>query len=214
MGNKTKEIITKKPKEWSAEFWEHKYLIIVSLIFLIVALLLGTIAGNYVDGKNSLAVKDIILDNIPTLNLTFLYVYGSALITLLLFIYPLFFEVKSLHRAISQFALLNLIRSFFISLTHLAIPVSALVYTTPAWFIFIDFKNALFFSQHTATPFLGFLLFKNKKIGIFFLIGTIVMALTVLFMHVHYSIDVFAALFIAYGSYNLGNWLFKKINHY
>ena len=93
-------------------------------------------------------------------------------------------------------------------------PAGALVYTAPAWFTVLDFKNALFFSGHTAVPFLGFLLFRKEKIGIFFLIATIVMALTVLFMHVHYSIDVFAALFITWGSYGIGEWLFRKINHY
>jgi len=126
----------------------------------------------------------------------------------------LFYKVHELHIAISQFSLLVMIRSFFVSLTHLKAPVGAIIATeAPRLYALLDFQNALFFSGHTAIPFLGFLLFKKEKIGKFFLIATIVMALVVLFMHVHYSIDVFAALFITYGTYKVGEWLFKKVNH-
>lgn len=201
-------------QEWKKEIIEHKNLILLSIAFLIIALVLNSIAGNYADRKGTVAVPDMILDNIPTLDLDFFFIYVFAAIVLIFFVYHLIFKVKRLHVAISQFSLLILIRSFFVSLTHLNMPAGALVYSTPIWFNFLDFKNALFFSGHTSIPFLGFLLLRKEKIGIFFLISTIVMALTVLFMHVHYSIDVFAALFITYGSYKIGEWLFSRINHY
>jgi hypothetical protein len=44
----------------------------------------------------------------------------------------------------------------------------------------------------------------------FFLVMSLVLATTALLMHVHYSIDVFSAFFITYGTYHLGEWLFKK----
>ena len=202
-----------KFKEWKDEILRHKYLILLSIIFLIIAVVLNSLAGNYADRKGTVAVPDLILDNIPTLDLDFLFVYGIIAILIIFLIYTLFFKTKELHIVISQFSLLVLIRSFFVTLTHLSMPVNALIYTIPKFFELFDFKNALFFSGHTATPFLGFLLFRKEKIGIFFLIATIIMALTVLFMHVHYSIDVFSALFITYGSYKIGNWFFKKLNH-
>ena len=37
------------------------------------------------------------------------------------------------------------------------------------------------------------------------------MAITVLGMHQHYSIDVFAAFFITYGVYKMGGWVIKKL---
>ena len=83
----------------------------------------------------------------------------------------------------------------------------------PKAYDFLIFNNDLFFSGHVAIAFLGFLLFQEKKLKIFFLIATIVMALTVLFMHVHYSIDVFAALFITYSTHEFGKRLFKKIKY-
>jgi hypothetical protein len=39
---------------------------------------------------------------------------------------------------------------------------------------------------------------------------SIILASTVLLMHVHYSIDVAAAYFITYGVYVLGNKMFKQ----
>ena len=199
---------------WKQEFKNHKNLILISIIFLIIANALNYLAGIYVEKKECAAVSDLILDNIPSVDLGFLFVYGFSFIIILIFIYPLFYKVKELHIAISQFSLLVMIRSFFVSLTHLKMPVGAILATdAPKLYALLDFQNALFFSGHTAIPFLGFLLFRKEKIGKFFLIATVVMALTVLFMHVHYSIDVFAALFIAYGSYKIGNWLFRRFNN-
>jgi hypothetical protein len=201
-----------KFKEWRQEIFRNKKVIILSLIFLCVAITLYSAAGSYAQRKNTVKVPDMILDNIPTVDLDFIFIYGFTAIILIFFAYPLFFKVDKLHVAISQFSLLILIRSFFVTLTHLSLPANALVFDTPNFFALLDFKNALFFSGHTAVPFLGFLLFKAKKIKALFLISTIVLATTVLLMHVHYSIDVFAALFITYGSFKIGNWLFKGIN--
>lgn len=198
---------------WKNEIIQHKTLIAISVIFLILALTLNYSAGNYADRKGTVKVPDLVLDSIPTLDLNFVFIYGFLLVLGAMLAYPLFFKVKELHVAISQFSLLVLIRSFFVTLTHLSMPVGALIFNAPKIFSIFNFQNALFFSGHTSIPFLGFLLFRKEKIGIFFLIMTFVMAATVLFMHVHYSIDVFAAIFITYGSYKLGNRLFRKINN-
>ena len=198
-------------ESWKKETLKHKKLIILSIFFLIIAVIINYVSGNYVDGASCVTVSDLILDHIPTLDLDFLFVYGISFVIVVLFLYPIFFKVDRTHIVISQFSLLILIRSFFTALTHLSVPAGALSFDSPNFFTIFDFKNALFFSGHTAFPFLGFLLFRKEKIGKFFLVATIIMALTVLFMHVHYSIDVFAALFITYGSFKIGEWLFKKL---
>lgn len=200
--------------QWKNEILVHKKLIGLSLLFLTIAMILNYVSGTYVERRGTVPIPDLILDNIPTLDLDFFFIYGFTFIVLIFFLYPLLFNVKMLHVTISQFSLLVLIRSFFVSLTHLSMPVNAMIFTAPKFFEILDFKNALFFSGHTAIPFLGFLLFRKEKIKIFFLFATMVMALTVLFMHVHYSIDVFAALFITYGSYKIGEKLFERINDY
>lgn len=202
-------------QEWKCEILSHKWLILLSIIFFIIAMTLNSIAGKYVDRVGSVSATDLILDHIPVLDLDFMFVYGFLMIIIIAFLYTLFFKVREFHVILSQFSLLVVIRSFFTSLTHLKVPTGAYLITeAPKIFDIFDFQNALFFSGHTAIPFLSFLLFKKEKIRWFFLAMTIVMALTVLLMHVHYSIDVFAALFITYGSYKIGNWLFKRVNQY
>ena len=74
------------------------------------------------------------------------------------------------------------------------------------------FRNDLFFSGHTAFPFLAFLIFRDSWIRWVFLAGSLVQGTTVLLMHVHYSIDVVAAFFIAYGSYSICRKIFHPLN--
>ena len=143
-----------------------------------------------------------------------IFIYGALFFVILFFVYPLFYRVKELHKAISQFSLLVLVRDAFVTFTHLAIPSSALKFSVPYWFTFLSYNNYLFFSGHTAFPFLGFLLFKGSKIRYVFLGLSIIMAAVVLMMHVHYTIDVFSAFFITYGTFKVGEWIFNKVNHY
>ena len=200
-------------KEWTKEIWNNRYLILVSIIILIIAIILDYAAGTYVKKITGVVAPDIILDNIPTFDLDFIYIYGAIIVVGIFFAYPLFLKVKELHKAISQFSLLVMVRSAFTCFTHLSIPSSALVFKIPFFMPFLNYSNDLFFSGHTAIPFLGFLLFKGK-IRYFFLVSSIVMGLTVLLMHVHYTIDVFSAFFITYGTYKVGEFLFNKADKY
>lgn len=209
-------LITEKFKErvcaWKKEICSHKKLIFISICLFILANVINQIAGHYVDKVASAAVSDLILDHLGPMNLSFLFTWGYICVLVTLFAYPLFFKVKELHTVISQFSLLVLIRSFFIILTHLRAPLDAIRGNLPTIYETFAFSNDMFFSGHTSICFIGFLLFRKEKIGKFFLIATFVMAFTVLAMHVHYSIDVFAAFFITYGSYKLGKYIFKGMN--
>ena len=198
-------------REWFREIRQHKSLIVVSVLFLAISLYINYIAGNYVDTVGTAATSDIILDHIPPINFAFFYIYGYTIVIAILLFHPLFYNVKEFHMVVSQFSLLILIRSFFMSLTHLKIPIDAIIVEMPRAYTLLTFQNDLFFSGHTAVAFLGYLIYRKEKLGNFFLISTVILALTVLLMHLHYSIDVFAAIFITYGSYKLGNWLFGKV---
>ena len=198
-------------KDWKRELSRHRNLIIFSLLLLAISVLINYLSGHYVDTVASARTTDLLLDYMPVIDLNLIYTYGYEIVLLIMFLFPLFFDVKEFHVTISQYSLLVLIRSFFILLTHLRTPIDAVAIPSVQVFNFLYFKNDLFFSGHTALPFLGYLLFRHKRIRYFFLIATFIMAATVLFMHVHYSIDVFAALFIAYGSYMLGKSFFKKV---
>lgn len=196
---------------WKIELSYHKYLILISLLFLLFANIINYHAGNYVDTVDAVAVKDIILDNIPTINLEYIFSYGMIIFLFVLLFYTLFFKVKQFHTVAFSFSTLIFVRSFFITLTHLGKPADAAIMTNlPGIYQALNFHNDLFFSGHAALPFMAWLLFRKENIGPFFLFMTIVLSFTVLVMHLHYSIDVFAAFFITYALYKFSKWFSEK----
>lgn len=71
----------------------------------------------------------------------------------------------------------------------------------------------LFFSGHTAKCLLASLLYKNKKVRIFFITLTCIMATFLLLQHVHYSIDIFFAPIVSFAAIYLhGKWKVKRLN--
>ena len=198
---------------WKYEFLRHKYSILFSLFLLILSVVINYNAGKYVDSVASNTVSDIFIDNFGPVNLTWVFVYVWLIVVVMIFIYPLFFDVSKIHNVIIQFGFLNILRSLFITLTHLKTPVSAIIVDFPGLLNAFAFQNDLFFSGHTAIPFLAFLVFKGHKIRYFFLASSILLALTVLLMHQHYTIDVLGAYFITYGAFKLGNVLLKSFNN-
>jgi hypothetical protein len=196
--------------DWRNEFLEHRYLILMSLAIVAGAAFLDYFSGVYVSTTEAATVPDLILDHIGPVDASFFYVYGYLTLCFALFLYPLFFRVRTLHVVVSQFSLLVMLRAVFVMLTHLQTPPGAIPAHFPWIFQGISFQNDMFFSGHTAVPFLGFFLYKGK-VRYFFLLGSIFMAIVVLLTHSHYSIDVFSAFFLTYCSYKMGNVVLNKI---
>ncbi len=209
--NQYKHNFNKWFSQWKIELSDYKYYILLSVIILLFAEVMNYYASTYVDTIQGVAVQDLILDNIPTLNLDVVFVYSFVFLLALISFYSLFFRVKEVHKVTLLFSLLVLTRSIFITLTHLGVPTDARVLVhSLGVYDFFNFRNDLFFSGHVAMPFMAFLIFRKEFIGKIFLAITVILAITVLFMHVHYSIDVFSAFFITFGVYTFGQWLLSK----
>ncbi len=206
-----KKRLQQSVKAWIKEVKDNKELIVLSLFLLVLSIVINYNAGRYTTNVGSSTVPDFFIDNTTPINLTPLFVWGWMIIVALLFIYPLFFKISKISDTISHFSLLIIIRSFFITLTHLKTPVDAISINFPGMLNLLAFQNDLFFSGHAAIPFLGFLLFKKDKIRYVFLVVSIIMACTVLLMHQHYTIDVLSAYFITYGTFKIGKFLFKNL---
>lgn len=191
---------------WKNEFNNNRKLIILSVLMLIATEAMQLIASAYVDKVASNPVTDIVLDNLPVVDLSGIFVYGWIVVTVVFLFYPFLYKIGQFHIYFSQFSFLLLVRSFFLTLTHLRVHPDVIFPVVNRFYDTLLFENDLFFSGHVAMPFLGYLLYRNtdKKIAMFFLISSIIMSITVLLMHIHYSIDVFSAFFITYGSYRLG----------
>ncbi len=197
---------------WTRELLECRRLILLSLVFMGTAMSLDYYSGLYVSSTTSVGVPDLILDYLPPVDLGFLFIYGYIALVVGMFAYPLFLRVRMLHVVAIQFSLLLTLRSLFMVFTHLKTPPGSVPVSFPWFFGKLYFENDMFFSGHTALPFLGFYLFRHSAIRYVFLVGAIMMGMVVLVMHLHYSIDVFAAFFMTYCSYRMGNAALRRLD--
>ncbi|HUO50454.1 MAG TPA: phosphatase PAP2-related protein [Candidatus Paceibacterota bacterium] len=180
----------------------------VGVITFCASLIAEYISTAYATASASNPVTDIILSNIPVFDFDGIYVYGLllliAFVVLLILTHP-----KRAPFVLFALALFIVVRSFFVSLTHLApypIPSSPDFGTTMQK---IFFGGDLFFSGHTGAPFLLALIFwKEKVLRYIFLVWSIFFGAVVLLAHLHYSMDVAAAFFITYAIYDLAVWMF------
>jgi len=115
---------------------------------------------------------------------------------LLLFVINIL-EPRHIPFVLKASALFIVIRSFFLILTHVGPPIGVLPLNPADLFFKLSSGDDLFFSSHTGFPLLMALIFWDEKyLRYFFILTTIAGAVVVLLGHLHYSIDVFAALFM------------------
>ena len=186
-----------------------------AFILLGTSLIIQFFINGYVTRSISEPVTDIILSNTRVYDVGWIFVWGAVLLTFI----GLFVGIKKpnyLPFAFKSVAIFTLIRSVFISLTHISpFPTHALissVFFNQEAFKGIFTGNDLFFSGHTGLPFLLALMVWNidKRLRYIFLGFSFMFAIIVLLGHLHYSIDVLSAFFITYTIFNICKYFFKK----
>jgi PAP2 superfamily C-terminal len=159
-------------------------------------------------------VHDVLLDNLPVVNLDFMIV-GGAIALWVVAIWLLVTKPRFLVFGIKSIALFIISRAFFFSLTHVGPPASG---APPGpqnlgwgFYKLITFQGNFFYSGHTGFPVLMALIFWDDDFWRpFFLAMSVLFGASVLLAHVHYSIDVFAAPFIVYGVFKIAEKIFSK----
>ena len=184
--------------------------IVQSAAYLALSFVLNFYAGTFASQHASNSVTDILLDNLPVVNVDLVFVEGA----LLLWLFVGLLLLQRPERApflFKSMALFVLVRSAFIVLTHLGpFPERSALDPSEVLRLF-TFGADLFFSGHTGAPFLLALMFwKSPRLRAIFLAASGVFAVSVLLGHLHYSIDVFAAFFISYGTFDLAKVLFPR----
>jgi len=198
---------------------DKKYVLFLlsSFLFLGVVYVITYYVSIYNDFYSYDAIKsDLILDKIPTLNLEFIFSWGMLITVGIATVYFFVLKPELAPSVICAYAFLFLTRTFFNIMTHVGPPVDSYFLNNSNLLNLplenLIFRNDLFFSGHAAIPFLAFLYIRHTGFKAVMFVSTILMSLTVLFMHVHYTIDVFAAFFITYGVFVFNKKLFVKLN--
>jgi hypothetical protein len=166
-------------------------------------------AGTYATREAGNYVEDVVLSNTKTYDIDGIFVYGSVIFwgfVLLLILY----EPKRIPFTLKSIALFILIRSVFISLTHIG-PFPTQIPLDSSLIDKFSFNGDLFFSAHTGLPFLMALVFgSNVRLKLLFILAAIFFGVVVLLAHIHYSIDVLSAFFITYTIYKMAEWFFVE----
>ena len=187
---------------------------IITMIALTVVMISFSQFINFIEQREGVVLSDPILKAFNPINLTwltFLLIYLS----LIIFIVTTFNKPDKLLIAFQAYGLMVIFRTIAMYLTPFEAPETLLPLNDPFVQLFgtgeIPTKD-LFFSGHTGTLFLLFLLAENKPLKTFFLLSTLIVGTAVLLQHVHYSIDVFIAPFVAYGAYKIIKNLHSKFS--
>jgi membrane-associated phospholipid phosphatase len=202
------EIITKHKIHWS-----NKNLIFSSIAGISLfsfSLLVNYYASIYATDRAGSSVGDILLSNLPVINVDFI-VNDLAIGFFLFVLFLISIEPKRIPFVFKSGALFVLIRSAFIVLTHLGpYPVQTHIGQHDLLRAF-NIGGDLFFSGHTGLPFLIALIFWDEKwIRYIFLAASMILGVSVILGHLHYSIDVFAAFFITYSIFHISQKIFKR----
>jgi hypothetical protein len=183
---------------------------LLSVAIIIISLIANFYSRAYATESVSNSVTDIILSNIRVYDVDGIFIYGPIFLTTFV-AFILLLQPRRIPFTFKSVGLFVLIRSFFVSLTHISPFLIQAPVSFPGFFGTLASGGDLFFSGHTGIPFLLALLFwENIFLRIFFIVTSLIFGTVALLAHLHYSIDVLSAFFITYTIYHIAVIIFKK----
>jgi hypothetical protein len=158
-------------------------------------------------GETAPVSPDLILRHLPGVDVSVVYWWGAAAFVVFAACVALFRERDRLAYFARVYALLVAARACLMTLTPLHIPAGAisvdggLLYGSVGRLVTVH--HDLFFSMHTAAPFLASLVFRDRWARAVSLGFSLLLGATVLLLKTHYSLDVAGAFFVTYSLYRL-----------
>jgi len=199
--------------KWKDIFKDKKSIadFFVTVLFVLLIILVFPVFLNFIELRDTDLMFDPFLDLFLPIDLTWI-TFGLIYFSVITAIISLMNKPASLFLALQSYGFMLLFRMLVMYLTPLEAPEKLIPLHDPFVQMFGTgdiLTKDLFFSGHTATMFVLFLVVKNKILKVIFLITTILVGLAVLVQHVHYTVDVVAAPVFAFVSYKIV-WDFKR----
>jgi hypothetical protein len=179
--------------------------LVVTIAGLVAVLAVLTRFLDRVEERPGVVLPDTLLALLPPRDVTSL-IFGLIYVGLLHGVATLLTEPRRLVVTLQAYAMMMLLRMAAMWVTPLEAPPGMIPLEDPLVRLFGSGKlltKDLFFSGHTSTLFLLALAVPGWRSRAFLLLCMAAVAGSVLWQHVHYTIDVLAAPFFAYASYRI-----------
>ena len=192
---------------WKVELSNRRFRfeVILSIVALVATLGLFTRFLGWVEQRAGATLSDPILQFVSPRDFTWL-TFKLIYIAVVAAVMTLIARPKDLLLAMQSYTVMVWMRTAMMYLVPLE-PSEGLIVLQDPLVQFFGNGDAptkdLFFSGHTSTMFLFFLVTRTRRLKGMFLACTILVATFVVWQHVHYVIDVAVAPFVAYGSYQM-----------
>jgi len=201
-------------KTWKDSFKEKNFTTQFIVTFLLFALITSIFTRflTYNESRVGFTINDPILNFHSSTDLTY-FIFFLIYLTVLSGLFLLIKSPKQFTIAFQIYTAVLLLRFCFMFLLPLDPPVGIIPLHDPFIELFGTGETLLrdlFFSGHTATLFLFFLIIEKRLYKLFFLISTVLVAFALLLQHVHYTIDILTAPFVVYGCYRFVYLINKK----
>lgn len=198
---------------------EFKYLLknkyfYISLAILILGISLNFISQSYLysykaEGKNLPALSDLVLDNIPYLNVSFLYDWFALFSGIVFIIFVIHKkQYKKIPLYLLMWGIFNFLRGTFIVLTPLGHPPN-FNGTDSQFHGFSRYELGVYPSGHTGAAFMYFLFSKGIYRWIIFAFCSVIIS-SLFLSRGHYSIDVLSGIIFSYAIYCFGEKYLTK----
>lgn len=190
------------------EVMKSRYLYIALISFFFGAALnfaSQTYLHNYMlEGKTLPMLSDLILDNIPTVNVALWYDIFALVPIVIVVIYIIHKkDYKRIPFIILMSAIFYIVRGIFIVLTPFGNPPD-FTGSYPLFNGFSKYDIGVYPSGHAGNVFLLFLLVNDKIYKWIIMTCLIFVILTLFLAHGHYSIDILSGLFFSYAIVSFG----------
>lgn len=194
------------------EFWKNphqRYELIVAAIVLGIVMLSSVPFLTQIDLRPGVQLNDPVLNLLPARDLSgtiFLIIY-SALLAGFIFLLP---SPARLVVGFEAYAMFVILRMITMSLVPLEPPIGLIPLVDPILGFMYAGKQVnkdLFFSGHTATMYLVYLMLPFGLYRKLAFLAALIMGACLVSQRVHYTVDVIVAPFFAYGALRLVLWL-------
>jgi hypothetical protein len=180
-----------------------RFLLTVPALVAVLALLARFL--EFAEARPGVVLPDPVLSLFPPRDVTWL-VFGLIYLGLAFGVARLAREPRALVLALQAYVVMAVFRIAAMGVTPLEAPPGMIPLHDPLVRLFGPGRlltKDLFFSGHTSTLFLLFLAVPGRRSKVVFLVCTAAVGISVLWQHVHYTIDVLVAPLFAYASFRL-----------